>query len=65
MAWAYTKYLTDRQLRGMERLAQREHAGLWADAHPIPPWAWRKTKSSSKACAARSWSCIAKENKPT
>ena len=51
MAWAYTKYLTDRQLRGMERLAQREHAGLWADAHPIPPWAWRKTKSSLGSAA--------------
>ena len=50
MAWAYTKYLTDPQIRGMERLAQREHVGLWADAHPIPPWEWRRP--SRKAGAA-------------
>lgn len=41
MAWAYTRYLTDPQIRAAEVLAQREHAGLWADEHPTPPWTWR------------------------
>jgi len=44
MAWAYTHYLTDPQIRGMEVLAQREHAGLWAEAGAVPPWEWRRSK---------------------
>lgn len=43
MAWAYTRYLTDPQIRAMEIVARREGAGLWADDHPVPPWEWRKT----------------------
>lgn len=42
MAWAYTRYLTDPQIRAMEVVARRERLGLWADAHPVPPWEWRK-----------------------
>ena len=48
MAWAYTKYLTDPQIRGMERLAQRERVGLWADSQPVPPWEWRKVARSQQ-----------------
>jgi endonuclease YncB( thermonuclease family) len=48
MAWAYTRYLTDPQILGMERLARREHAGLWADATPVAPWTWRYQKITSK-----------------
>lgn len=46
MAWAYTKYLTDPQIRAMEVMAQRERAGLWADPHPVPPWEWRRNSRS-------------------
>ena len=42
MAWAYTRYLTDPQIQAMEVVARREGLGLWADAHPVPPWEWRK-----------------------
>ena len=49
MAWAYTKYLTDPQIRGMERLAQREHVGLWAESNPLPPWEWRRLGASARA----------------
>ena len=42
MAWAYTKYLTDPQIRALENVARREHVGLWADARPVPPWEWRR-----------------------
>jgi len=28
----------------MEVAARRERLGLWADAHPVPPWEWRKAK---------------------
>ena len=41
MAWAYTRYLTDPQIRGMEVLAQRERVGLWSDGTAIAPWHWR------------------------
>lgn len=43
-AWAYTRYLTDRRVAGAEQLARREHLGLWADAHHVPPWTWRRPK---------------------
>ena len=43
MAWAYTRYLTDPQIRAMEVVARREDLGLWADPHPVPPWEWRKS----------------------
>ncbi len=42
MAWAYTRYLTDPQIQAMEVVARRGRLGLWADAHPVPPWEWRK-----------------------
>lgn len=42
MAWAYTRYLSDPQIRAMEIVARRERLGLWADDHPVPPWDWRK-----------------------
>ena len=45
MAWAYTRYLTDPQIQAMEIVARRERLGLWADARPVPPWQWRKSRS--------------------
>jgi len=45
MAWAYTRYLTDPQIQAMEIVARRERLGLWADARPVPPWEWRKSRS--------------------
>jgi endonuclease YncB( thermonuclease family) len=42
LAWAYTRYLTDPQIRAMEVVARREGLGLWGDARPVPPWDWRK-----------------------
>lgn len=47
-AWAYTRYLTDPQIAGMERMAQRERAGLWADERPVPPWEWRRPSSTKR-----------------
>lgn len=45
MAWAYTRYLTDPQIQAMEIVARRERLGLWSDAHPVPPWEWRKARA--------------------
>lgn len=41
-AWVFTQYATDRSLNTLEQEARRERRGLWADAHPIEPWEWRK-----------------------
>ena len=49
-AWVYTQYLReltieDRRLYlEVEQQAKSEHAGLWRDTHPEPPWQWRKEK---------------------
>ncbi len=42
MAWAYTKYLTDRAIPSFEADAKTRRAGLWADPSPIAPWLWRR-----------------------
>lgn len=41
MAWAFTKYLTDPQIKAIETEARSERRGLWADRVPVAPWAWR------------------------
>ena len=41
MAWVYDRYVTDRSLYALQDEARAAHAGLWADAAPTAPWAWR------------------------
>lgn len=43
MAWAYTKYLTDPEIKRLEGLARQSEAGLWADPNPVPPWEFRRS----------------------
>jgi endonuclease YncB( thermonuclease family) len=51
-AWVYTQYLrelspADRPLYlEAEQEARVRHAGLWHDAHPEPPWQWRRERRS-------------------
>jgi endonuclease YncB( thermonuclease family) len=51
-AWVYRQYLReltieDRRLYlEVEQQAKSRHAGLWLDAHPEPPWQWRKERRS-------------------
>ncbi|MHB8836951.1 MAG: thermonuclease family protein [Candidatus Methylomirabilia bacterium] len=40
-AWWYRTYSTDRSLEALERTARTSSRGLWADAHPVPPWDFR------------------------
>lgn len=42
MAWAYTRYLTDPEIKRLEDAARAAGVGLWADPMPIPPWEWRQ-----------------------
>ncbi len=43
MAWWYRQYAPhDTTLARLEAEARTAKRGLWADAHPVPPWEWRK-----------------------
>ena len=42
MAWVFDKYVTDRALYAVQDEARAARRGLWADAEPVAPWAWRQ-----------------------
>jgi endonuclease YncB( thermonuclease family) len=43
MAWWYRQYApNDTMLARLEAEARTAKRGLWADAHPVPPWQWRQ-----------------------
>lgn len=42
MAWVYRKYTKEAALYQLEDEAKQHRLGLWVDADPVPPWAWRK-----------------------
>ena len=41
LAWVYRQYSDDARLLALEAEAKAARRGLWADANPPPPWAWR------------------------
>jgi micrococcal nuclease len=43
-AWVFDRYVTDRILYVVQDEARSAHRGLWADASPVAPWDWRKSK---------------------
>lgn len=43
-AWVYEHYNTDKALPDLQREAQKQKRGLWADSQPMPPWEWRHNK---------------------
>ncbi len=46
MAWAYTRYATDKTLPMLERKARAQRLGLWADRAAVAPWEWRRSASA-------------------
>lgn len=43
MAWVYERYAEMRpDLRALQAQARYARRGLWADAHPVAPWKWRR-----------------------
>lgn len=42
LAWQYRQYSKDAELARLEAEARAKRIGLWKDAHPIPPWDYRK-----------------------
>jgi micrococcal nuclease len=53
MAWWYRQYAPhDTTLAKLEAEARAAKGGLWADAHPVPPWEWRKGQREPARAAA-------------
>ena len=44
LAWHYKQYDKNPAWDNLEHEAQQKKLGLWALAHPTPPWLWRKEK---------------------
>jgi micrococcal nuclease len=44
-AWWFRKAPGDTLLGTLEAEARAAGRGLWADAHPVPPWEWRASKT--------------------
>jgi endonuclease YncB( thermonuclease family) len=52
MAWWYKPYAAkDTTLAQFEAAARAAKRGLWADARPLPPWAWRKETHAASAAS--------------
>lgn len=60
MAWVYTQYAHDPAYTAAERTARTAHAGLWADANPMPPWEFRHSGKSKTAEAKQTMQCGSK-----
>jgi endonuclease YncB( thermonuclease family) len=45
MAWWYKRYSKNRGIGVIEEEARAAKRGLWADAHPTPPWEFRRQKT--------------------
>lgn len=45
MAWAYTQYITDAEIKRLENAARAARIGLWADQSPVAPWDWWRPQS--------------------
>lgn len=42
MAWMYREYAKDSAYSDAESAAQARRVGIWRDAQPVPPWAFRR-----------------------
>lgn len=49
MAWVFDQYVRDTSLYRLQDTARRNQEGLWRDASPVSPWAWRKAKRTGNA----------------
>lgn len=47
MAWWYRQYAKDdTTLEALEAEARKERRGLWQDKEPVPPWEFRRARST-------------------
>lgn len=52
MAWHYDRFDDRQSMADKQTAARAAGLGLWADAHPVAPWAWRKLSKAERAAAA-------------
>jgi endonuclease YncB( thermonuclease family) len=65
MAWWYRQYApNDTTLAQLEAEARTARRGLWVDAHPVPPWQWRKGDREPARVAAPLVSATPSPNGP-
>ena len=67
MAWWYQDYAKDQPVQDRARYesavkqAREARLGLWSEADPVPPWAWRRgQRSPSKSAAVADTQCGSK-----
>ena len=53
LAWHYKRYSTERHLAQLENEARAARTGLWSDPHAIPPWDFRRGKTSVTSARSR------------
>ncbi len=53
LAWRYVTYDKRNEFGALEVDARRRRRGLWADAHPVAPWDWRKGEKERKATGSQ------------
>ena len=44
LAWWYRDYSNNKQLEAIEKDAREAKRGLWSQAHPLPPWVYRRNR---------------------
>lgn len=49
LSWRYVQFDRRNEFRTLEDDARRNRRGLWADAHSVAPWEWRKGEKERKA----------------
>lgn len=49
MAWMYRQYANDREYSEAELVARTRRIGIWRDAEPTPPWAFRRIGRNKSA----------------
>jgi micrococcal nuclease len=49
LAWRYVQYDKRGEFTQVEQAARAARKGLWADAHPVAPWDWRKGEKERRA----------------
>lgn len=42
ITWMYRDYAKDASYSDAESAAQARRVGIWRDARPVPPWAFRR-----------------------
>lgn len=60
LAWEYSQYHSNKNLLALQSRAQAARRGLWAAAHPVPPWTYRKAQAPAGKQAAVAKACGSK-----